>query len=169
MATKAEFLKKIPGRISGLTVDTNGERGFILTLQAREQHVRRERATSNICTNQGLNALAATIYLALVGKNGFKRIAEICAQRAHYAGSRISELEGFEMAFHAPFFNEFTLRCPIPPEKINKALLKKNIIGGLDLGRIFKGYENHILFCVTEMNPKEKIDDLVKALEGVMH
>ncbi|UCG69185.1 MAG: aminomethyl-transferring glycine dehydrogenase subunit GcvPA [Thermoplasmata archaeon] len=167
MATKNEFLKKIPGRISGLTVDTNGERGFILTLQAREQHVRRERATSNICTNQALNALAATIYLALMGKNGLKRIAEICAQRAHYASSKISEIKGFERAFNAPFFHEFTIHCPISPEKINRTLLKRNIIGGLDLGRFFGEYKSDILFCVTEMNPKESIDELVNALGEV--
>ncbi len=168
MATKGEFLKKIPGRICGLTVDTNGERGFILTMQAREQHVRRERATSNICTNQAANALAATIYLALVGKNGLRRIAEICAQRAHYTSKKICEIEGFEMCFDAPFFNEFVVHCPTSPENINKVLLKKKIIGGLDLGRYYDDLNNCMLFCVTEMNSKEKIDELVTALREVM-
>ncbi len=168
MATKGELLKKIPGRISGLTVDTNGQNGFILTLQAREQHVRRERATSNICTNQALNALAATIYLALVGKNGLKRIAEICAQRAHYTCSKITEIEGFEPAFNVPFFNEFVVRCPTSPENINKALRKKKILGGLDLGRYYDNLSNCMLFCVTEMNSKEEIDKLVKTLGEVI-
>lgn len=168
MATKQEFLKKLPGRVSGLTVDTNRESGYILTLQTREQHVRRERATSNICTNQALNALAATIYLALAGKNGFKRIAEICAHRAHYASGRICEAEGFDLRFNAPFFNEFTVHCPVSPKEMNKALLKKKIIGGLDLGRYYEEYENCMLFCITEMNPKEEIDELVIALGEVM-
>ena len=168
IATKAELLKKIPGRISGLTVDTNGERGFILTLQTREQHVRRERATSNICTNQALNALAATIYLALMGKNGLKNIAEICVQRAHYACSRIAEIEGFELAFNTPFFNEFVVRCGTSPENINKALLKKEILGGLDLGIYYDNLKNCMLFCVTEMNSKEEIDKLVKTLGEVI-
>ncbi len=168
MATKHEFLKKIPGRLSGLTVDTEGERGFILTLQTREQHVRRERATSNICTNQALNALAATIYLTLVGKNGLKRIAEICAQRAHYAGKKICEVEGFELRFNSPFFNEFVVSCPTSPENINKALLKKKIIGGLELGRFYDEYKNCMLFCVTEMNPIEGVDKLTTSLQEVI-
>lgn len=168
LATKGELLKKIPGRISGLTVDTNGERGFILTLQTREQHVRRERATSNICTNQALNALASTIYLALVGKKGLKRIAEICAQRAHYTCRNIAEIEGFEPTFNTPFFNEFVVRCPTSPENINKALLKKKILGGLDLGRYYDNLNNCMLFCVTEMNSKEEIDKLVKTLGEVI-
>ncbi len=168
LATKGEYLKKLPGRISGITVDTEGERGFILTLQAREQHIRRERATSNICTNQALNALAATIYLALVGKTGLKKIAEICAHRAHYACKRITEIPGFEICFDAPFFNEFAVSCPSPPIDINKALLQKKIIGGLDLGRFYKDLENSMLFCFTEMNPRKEIEGLIGALEGVI-
>jgi glycine dehydrogenase subunit 1 len=168
MATKGEFLKKIPGRLSGLTVDKDGERGFILTLQTREQHIRRERATSNICTNQALNALAATVYLALMGKNGLKRIAEICAQRAHYAGKKICEMEEFELQINDPFFNEFVISCPTSPESINHALLKKKIIGGLELGRFYKEYENCMLFCITEMNSKEEIDKLASTLQEVM-
>jgi glycine dehydrogenase subunit 1 len=167
MTTKREYLKKIPGRISGLTVDRKGESGFILTLQAREQHVRRERATSNICTNQAANALAATIYLALLGKSGFSEAAKICAQKAHYAQKRISELKGFDPTFSASFFNEFAIKCPISPSKINSTLLKRNILGGFELRRYYKDHDSSMLFCVTEMNLKEVIDGLVDALSEV--
>jgi glycine dehydrogenase subunit 1 len=167
IATKGEFIKKMPGRISGLTVDTEGKRGFILTLQTREQHVRRERATSNICTNQALNALAATIYLALMGKKGLKRISEVCAQRAHYAGKRISELDGFDLCFSAPFFNEFSISCPTTSNSLNEKLLDKNILGGVGLGLYYEGMENDMLLCVTEMNSKKDIDLLVESLGEV--
>jgi glycine dehydrogenase subunit 1 len=168
MATKHEFLKKIPGRLSGITVDKEGERGFILTLQTREQHIRRERATSNICTNQALNALAATVYLALIGKNGLIRIAEICAQRAHYACKKVCEQKGFELRFNAPFFNEFVISCSTAPKTINQALLKKKIIGGLELGRFYEEHKNCMMFCITEMNSKEAIDKLVDTLHEVI-
>jgi glycine dehydrogenase subunit 1 len=168
MTTKREFLKKIPGRIAGLTVDKKGQSGFILTLQTREQHVRRERATSNICTNQAVNALAATIYLALLGKSGFSEVAKICAHRAHYAQKRISEIKGFESAHSAPFFNEFCMDCPTSPQKINSALLKKKILGGFGLGRFYKDLDNCMMFAVTEMNSKEEIDRLVDVLSEVV-
>ncbi|UCE37145.1 MAG: aminomethyl-transferring glycine dehydrogenase subunit GcvPA [Thermoplasmata archaeon] len=168
MATKEEFLKKIPGRISGLTLDTSGERGFILTLQTREQHIRRERATSNICTNQALNALAATIYLAVMGKHGLKEAAEICYQRAHYASKKISDVKGFEMRFSVPFFNEFLIECPKSPKEINRTLLSKNILGGFEVGKYYEEMENCMLLCVTEMNTKSQIDELVNAIaEGL--
>lgn len=167
MTTKREYLKKIPGRISGLTVDRKGDSGFILTLQAREQHVRRERATSNICTNQAANALAATIYMALLGKSGFSEVAKICAHKAHFAQKRISELDGFDPAFSAPFFNEFTITCPKSPSEINSALLKRNILGGFELGRHYKDHDSSMLFCVTEMNTKEGIERLADALSEV--
>jgi glycine dehydrogenase subunit 1 len=167
MTTKREFLKKIPGRISGLTVDRKGDSGFILTLQTREQHVRRERATSNICTNQAANALAATIYMALLGKRGFSEVAKICAHKAHYAQKRISEIQGFNPTFSAPFFNEFAIVCPSSPREINSALLKRNILGGLKLGRYYKDHDSSMLFCTTELNSKEGIDRLVDALSEV--
>lgn len=167
VAACEKFLKKLPGRISGLTVDTQGAEGFILTLQAREQHVRRERATSNICTNQAANALTATIYLALMGKNGLSKVAEICAQRAHYAQKQITDISGFEACFSAPFFNEFAIQCPKSPGKINTALFPKKIMGGLELGDNYPEIENSMLFCVTEMNTREEIDTLVEALSEV--
>ncbi len=168
MTTKSEFIRKIPGRISGLTVDRKGDSGYILTLQTREQHVRRERATSNICTNQTLNALATTIYLALLGKNGLKKVAEICAQRAHYAHERISKIDGFDQMFSAPFFNEFCLNVPKPPQEINSFLLKKKIMGGFELGRYYENLSNCMMFSITEMNPKSEIDRLVDALSEVV-
>jgi glycine dehydrogenase subunit 1 len=168
MTTKREYLKKIPGRISGLTLDRNGESGFILTLQTREQHVRRERATSNICTNQAANALAATIYMALLGKSGFSEVAKICAHEAHYAQKRIMEIEGFDPTHSAPFFNEFAIKCPQSPQKINSALLKKNILGGFALGRYYTDLKDSVVFCVTELNSKVGIDRLVDALSEVI-
>jgi glycine dehydrogenase subunit 1 len=168
MATKHEFLKKIPGRLSGITIDKDGERGFVLTLQTREQHIRRERATSNICTNQALNALAATVYLALIGKNGLRRIAEICAQRAHYTCKKICGQKGFELRFNAPFFNEFVISCPTAPKTINQALLKKKIIGGLELGRFYEEHKNCMMFCITEMNSIDTIEKLVDTLHEVI-
>lgn len=168
LAGKGDFIKKIPGRISGLTVDTDGQSGFILTLQAREQHVRRERATSNICTNQALNALSATIYLALMGKGGLSKVAEICAQRAHYAAIKLAEINGLEMRFDGPFFNEFVLECGTSVDELNKKLLKKNIIGGLDLGPYYEELNSCLLFCFTEKNSKEDIDNLVLAISEVL-
>jgi glycine dehydrogenase subunit 1 len=168
IATKNDFLKKVPGRISGLTVDSAGESGFILTLQAREQHVRRERATSNICTNQALNALAATIYMALMGKQGLTKVAEICAQRAHYASDRLAEIDGIKRRFDTPFFNEFVIECSIPPQKLNKQLLKKNIIGGYELEIYYEELDSCLLFCVTEKNTKEDIDKLASSLSEVL-
>jgi glycine dehydrogenase subunit 1 len=167
MTTKREHLKKIPGRISGMTVDKEGESGFILTLQTREQHVRRERAISNICTNQAQNALAATIYMALLGKGGFKKLAAINAQRAHYAHKRISEIDGIKPLFDAPFFNEFSMDLGSSPTDINFALLNKMILGGLDLGRFYDDLKKGMMICVTEMNSKSEIDALVDALVEV--
>jgi glycine dehydrogenase subunit 1 len=167
IASKTEFVKKLPGRLSGVTYDPLKRQGYILTLQAREQHVRRERATSNICTNQALNALAATIYLAQVGRKGLREIALICAHRARYVRDKLLELEGFEPQFDAPFFNEFAVKCTSNPHEINNKLLEKKIIGGLEMGRYFDLYKDSMLFCVTEMNQKSEIDALIDALKGV--
>jgi glycine dehydrogenase subunit 1 len=158
---RKEYLRQIPGRIVSKTSDAAGQPGYVLTLQTREQHVRRERATSNICTNEALMALATTVYLATLGKMGLRRVAELCYHKAHYAANEIGKLKGFSLFSQEPFFGEFVVRCPIPPHQINEALFKKRIIGGLDISHII---ENSILFCLTEVNTKQQIDRLVEIL-----
>ncbi len=158
---RKEYLRQMPGRLCGRTVDIEGKMGFVLTLATREQHIRRERATSNICTNEALVALTATVYLAAMGKEGLRRVAELCYHKAHYAAKEISGLKGYSMTLDKPFFNEFTVRCPVGPAGINEALLKKGIIGGLDVS---EKVGNGMLLCVTELNTREEIDKLVKIL-----
>ncbi len=164
-ACRQTHMRKMSGRLVGETVDGRGQRGYVMTLVAREQHIRRERATSNICTNQALNALAAGVYLAAMGKRGLRQVAELCYHKAHYAAQRIAALPGFELADDAPFFKEFAVRCPVPVKKLNDELLEEwGIIGGLDLGRFYPDREGQMLLCVTEMNAKEEIDYLVEVL-----
>jgi glycine dehydrogenase subunit 1 len=165
-ACREDYMRKMPGRLIGETVDTEGRRGFVLTLSAREQHIRRERATSNICTNEALCALAAGAYLAAMGKSGLRQVAELCYHKAHYAAQQIAAIPGF-LVGDKPFFKEFVVRCPRPPAEINEALLERGIIGGYDLGRDYPHLENHMLLCVTEMNTRAEIDCLVEALEEV--
>lgn len=165
-ATRMKYARKMAGRLVGQTVDAEGERGFVLTLSTREQHIRRERATSNICTNQGLVALAAAVYMAALGRCGMRQVAELCYHRAHYAQQRIVEVDGFSAMGDAPFFKEFVVRCPRPVAEINEYLLDEwGIIGGYDLGRDYPHLQDHMLLCVTEMNPREEIDALVEALQ----
>jgi glycine dehydrogenase subunit 1 len=172
-ATRKKYVRKIAGRLVGQTAevsakDTEGERGFVLTLSTREQHIRRERATSNICTNQGLIALAAAAYMAALGKCGLRQVAELCYHKAHYAADQIDALDGFTVLRDQPFFNEFVVSCPRPVEEINDALLEqRGIIGGYDLGRDYPDLENHMLLCVTEMNPRQSIDVLVEGLKEI--
>ncbi len=162
---KKKFLRKIPGRIVGETSDKEGRRGFVLTLQTREQHIRRERATSNICTNQALNALRAAIYLSALGEKGLAKVAELCLQKSHYAARKICQIPGFEFVFSAPFFKEFAVRCPIPSDRINKLLWDNKILGGFELRRQYPQMENSLLFCVTEERTRGDIDRLVRLLE----
>jgi len=164
-ACKEKYVRKMAGRLIGQTVDTEERRGFVMTLVAREQHIRRERATSNICTNEALVALAAAVYLAALGKCGLRTVAELCYHKAHYTARQIGALEGFDVIGERPFFKEFVVRCPMPVAELNKHLLEDwCIVGGYDLGRDYPGMENYSLLCVTETNTQEEINRLVQAL-----
>ena len=169
-STNQEYIRQMPSRLSGRTVDSQGRTGYVLTLQTREQHIRRERATSNICTNEALYALASTIYLAALGKQGLRQIAELCYQKAHYAAAQIARLPGYSLPISGTFFQEFVVQCPSSPTEINRRLLQHNILGGLDISadEYRNGadtvFSNSMLLCVTEMNSKEDIDALVSAL-----
>ena len=163
-ATKQEFIRQMPSRLAGRTVDRNGETGYVLTLQTREQHIRRERATSNICTNEALYALASTIYLAALGKSGLRQVAELCYHKAHYAAAQIAALPGYSLPLPGTFFQEFVVRCPQPAAEINRKLMERNILGGLDVGG---RWPNGLLLCVTEMSTKDEIDALTWALAEV--
>ena len=160
-ACRKQYLRQMPGRIVGKTVDVDGQPGYVLTLSTREQHIRRERATSNICTNEALVALAATVYLAALGKRGLRQVAELCYHKAHYAADAIGKLKGYSLVFQQPFFREFVMRCPTAPRQINEVLFKERIIGGLDLSHMI---DNGMLFCVTEVNTRQNIDRLVEVL-----
>jgi glycine dehydrogenase subunit 1 len=167
MAVKKDYMRKLPGRIAGETTDLDGKRSYVLTLSAREQHIRREKATSNICSNQGLNVLAATVYMVTMGKEGLREAANQCVQKAHYAFNELTESGKYRPLFDKPFFMEFALTSDVDADKINKALLEEKIIGGYDLGRDYPQYKNAVLYAVTEKRTKEEIDKLRRVLEGV--
>ncbi|MHB1004644.1 MAG: aminomethyl-transferring glycine dehydrogenase subunit GcvPA [Chloroflexota bacterium] len=166
-ACREKYLRQMPGRLVGETVDNRGQRGYVLTLQAREQHIRREKATSNICTNQALMALAATVYLSYMGPQGLKRVAELSLQKAHYAARRLSQVPGYSLPFSEPFFKEFVLRCPRPAEEVNALLWRNGIVGGYALGKDFPQLRDCLLLCVTEMNTVAQIDRFVAAVAQV--
>jgi glycine dehydrogenase subunit 1 len=166
-ATQEKFVRQMPGRLCGVAYDKNGNRGFVLTLSTREQHIRREKATSNICTNQGLIALAATIYMEAMGKKGLQEVAVQNAQKADYAAKKIAAVEGFEIAFSAPKFNEFVVRgSRLAAETLEKLRTEHGIIGGLALSKYYPERTNDFLICVTETNTKEQIDSLVRGLNS---
>ncbi|MBV9617463.1 MAG: aminomethyl-transferring glycine dehydrogenase subunit GcvPA [Ktedonobacteraceae bacterium] len=169
MAARQKFMRLLPGRLVGQTVEEgrNKQTGYVLTLQTREQHIRRERATSNICTNQSLLAVGATIFLAALGKQGFREMSELCLQKAHYAFRQITTIPGFAAAFSSPFFDEFVIKTPVSTERLQQHFERVGILGGYSLDKSYSGMENSMLFCVTETRTKEDIDLLVNALKEV--
>ena len=160
--TRKNYVHKMAGRLVGETIDKRGQRAYVLTLTAREQHIKRERATSNICTNQGLLALATAIYLSVLGKKGLQQVANLCYQKAHYAARELTKISGYRLPYMEPFFHEFVLECPQPAAIINEYLLEHGILGGYDLGQDFPARKNHLLIAVTEMNSKADIDVLAE-------
>jgi glycine dehydrogenase subunit 1 len=167
-ATLDKYARQIPGRLVGEAYDKQGRRGFVLTLATREQHIRREKATSNICTNEGLIALAATVYLETMGRQGLREVAEQCAQKAAYAAKRISAIPGFSMRHTASRFNEFVVNGPVAAkELLSRLASERNVTGGLALSRFYKDRPNEFLVCVTELNSKAQIDELVEGLAVV--
>jgi len=167
--TRKNMVHKMAGRLVGETVDNRGQRSYVLTLTSREQHIKRERATSNICTNQGLIALGTAVYLSLLGKSGLRQVAELCYQKAHYAAAQLSQIDGMGLCFTEPFFHEFALCVGRPVDEVNEHLLEHGILGGYDLGQDYPALKDHMLIAVTEMNSKEEIDTLVEVLSEMSH
>ncbi len=167
-AAREQLVRRMPGRIVGATVDNRGQRGFVLTLQTREQHIRRERATSNICSNEALNALAATVYLATMGAQGIRDVASLCLRKAHYAMDTMTSVNGFRPLFPGTtFFKEFAVECPGEPSSTVDALLDRGILAGVDLGRWYPEYGRGLLIAVTEKRTRSEIDRLAAELEGL--
>jgi len=167
MATTTKLMRRLPGRIVGQTEDLDGKRAFVLTLQAREQHIRRDKASSNICSNQALNALAATVYLTSLGKKGLREVALQSARKANYAFEKLTKTGKYKPVFNKPFFREFVLSSDINSKDINKHLMNNGILGGYDIEEDYPQYKGSIMYCVTEKRTKTEINQLVEVLEGV--
>ena len=167
LATRDKWLRRTPGRIVGQTVDHEGTRGFVLTIQAREQHIRRDKATSNICSNEALCSLAVAVYLSALGRDGIRQVAELCLQKAHFAQKTITAVPGFKPVFSQPFFNEFVIRCPLPPSELNAELREAGVVAGLDLGKYYPELEGCMLTAVTEKRTRDEIELLAGMLKEV--
>lgn len=167
MNTTKKLMRKMPGRIVGQTEDVDGKRGFVLTLQAREQHIRREKATSNICSDQTAIAIGAAVYMATLGKEGIKEVAKQCLVKSHYAYNELIKSGKYKPAFNKPFFKEFVVKIETSPCEINNKLLENNILGGYNLGKVYPEYKNSMMLCVTEKRTREDIDNLVKVMEEI--
>jgi len=168
LACKEEFVRKMPGRIVGATVDKKGKRGFVLTLQVREQHIRRQKATSNICTNSALCALRALIFLSVLGKNGFIELSKLNYDKSEFAKRVLKEISGIDV-LNTPTFNEFTIRLPMDANEIVKKVIKKGFVPGLPLGKFFKDMKNYLLITVTEKRKKEEILKFAKELKNAIN
>ncbi len=167
MAATDKLMRKMPGRIVGQTDDADGKTGYVLTLQTREQHIRREKATSNICSNQALNALAALVYMSILGKKGIQEVARQSYRKAHHALQKIESVEGYKRVYDKPFFKEFLVQTPKTPDEVNNALLNKGILGGYAVGKHYPDLKNGLLICVTEKRTLDEIDQLVNGLEAI--
>lgn len=167
-AAKEKYMRKMPGRMVGEAKDKDKKIGYVLTLQTREQHIRREKATSNICSNQALNVLAACVYMSTMGPNGLREVANLSLQKAHYACKRLEELDGVSLMFDKPFFKEFLIKLPKPAKDVQEALFAKGIFAGIDVGKYYDELEDCVLLSVTEKRTKTEIDYLVKSLGEVL-